>query len=255
MGKKKLQDKRLMIWDIESYLWKASTCCKTLSEVSPFVYQELYRLENGIDYINKRCEELMGLTKSDEVVVVVGGEGNFRKDLNPEYKDNRSGQSRPLMYELLKDWLVNKYEVVSLPKLEADDTCRIIYEDNENYDFAHKVIVSIDKDFNTIPDVYFYRDNPRSNGVVHISKEQADFNLKFQTIMGDKTDGYYGIPGWGRSKTNKWLLESPRTWADVLKLFQDNGLTGEDYAMNKTMAKLLGIKNYSVTEERIVNYD
>lgn len=255
MGRKK--EGRLLIWDIESYIWKAATACKTLEEVQPFVYQELYKLGNGIDYLKQKQKELEEAIKATDFVVALGdSERNFRKEINPDYKSNRASGQRPLMYSLLKDWVVNNFPTVVLPTLEADDTCRVIYEDKEGYGgFEDKVIVSIDKDFYTIPDVKFYRDIPKERTVKFVSKEQADFNLKVQTIMGDSTDGYYGIPGWGKAKALDWLTKEPRSWADVLQLYKDNGLTSADYTKNKMMARLISYKNYSLTEERILNYD
>ena len=254
-GKSK-KEGRLMIWDIESYIWKAASACKTLEEVKPFVYQELYKLGNGIDYLKQKQKELEETIKATDFVVALGGEGNFRREMNPDYKSNREDTQRPLMYSLLKDWVVNNFPCVSLKSLEADDTCRIIYEDNVNYGgFKDKVIVSIDKDFYTIPDCWFYRDIPRERTLKFVDKTQADFNLKLQVIMGDKADGYYGIPGWGKAKATDWLTEQRRTWGDVWELFKANGLTSQDYTINKTMAKLIGYDNYLIDEERIVNYD
>ena len=236
MSKKK-KEGRLLIWDIESYIWRAATACKTLEEIEPFVYQELYKLGNGIDYLKQKQKELEEVINSTDFVVALGdSEHNFRKEMNPSYKTNREGTQRPLMYSMLKDWVVNNFPVVMLPSLEADDVCRIVYEDNDNYgNFQDKVIVSIDKDFYTIPDVQFYRDIPRERTIRVIPKEEAEFNLMLQTIMGDTADGYYGIPNWGKAKATAWLTETPRNWADVFRLYKDNGLTLKDYTINKYM--------------------
>ena len=135
--------------------------------------------------------------------------------------------------------------------LEADDTARIINEDKVTYDFGEKIIVSIDKDFYSIP-CKFYRDLPDYRTVIEVSKEQANYNLMKQVIMGDSADNYSGIPGWGKAKTTKWLNEKPRTWGDVLKLYQENGLSGSDYAMNKTMAELVGYYQYDFEKGEVL---
>lgn len=241
---------KLIILDVESYLYKASHSCRVLQELEQFVYQEVYDLRNGIDFINNTVKRLKNKLKAQEVVMVIGDSKNFRKELYPSYKGNRT-QPKPLMYELLLDYILNKYDVVSLPTLEADDVARIVYEDKKNYNFTEKVIVSIDKDFYTIPEVNFLRDLNEDAVVEYISRETAEYNLMLQTIMGDATDGYKGIPLWGRSKTKEWLDKQPRLWADVLELFQANGLTGEDYVMNKTCAKLIGIKNYDFEKGQV----
>ena len=243
---------KLIILDVESYLYKASYACKELYEVKDFIYQERYNLKTGIDFIDNTVKRLKNKLKAQEVVMVIGdGEKNFRKELYPNYKGNRT-QPKPLMYEMLLDYIVNKYNVVTLSTLEADDVARIVYEDNKEFNFTEKVIVSIDKDFYTIPEVNFLRDTSEDAIVEYITKDVAEYNLMLQTIMGDQTDGYKGIPLWGRNKTKEWLDKQPRLWADVLELYKANGLTGEDYIANKYCAKLVGLKNYDLEKGQVI---
>lgn len=242
---------KLIILDVESYLYKASHACKELKEIKDFVYQEQYNLKLGIDFIDNTVKRLKNKLKAQEIVMVVGDpQENFRKTLYPNYKGNRT-QPKPLMYDMLLDYVVNKYEVISLSTLEADDVARIVYEDNDTFNFSEKVIVSIDKDFYTVPEVNFLRDLNDDAIVEYINKETAEYNLMLQTIMGDSVDGYNGIPTYGNSKTRKWLNEKPRIWADVLELYQANGLSGEDYTMNKYCAKLVGLKNYDLEKGQV----
>ena len=243
---------KLIILDVESYLYKASYACKELHEVGDFIYQERYNLKNGIEYIDGVVKRLKKKLKAQDIVMVVGdNERNFRKELVPSYKGNRT-QPRPLMYELVLDYVLNKFEVVSLPTLEADDVARIVYEDKKNYPMTEKVIVSIDKDFYTIPEINFLRDLKEDSVVEHIDKDTATYNLMKQTIMGDATDGYNGIPLWGEAKTTKWLNEAKRSWADVLKLYQDNDLSADSYVANKTCAKLIGIESYDLEKGQVI---
>ena len=149
---------KLIILDVESYLYKASHACRELKEVKDFIYQEQYNLKLGIDFIDNTVKRLKNKLKAQAIVMVIGdGERNFRKELYPSYKGNRT-QPKPLMYEMLLDYVVNKFDVVTLPTLEADDVARIVYEDNDTFKYSEKVIVSIDKDFYTIPEVNFLRD-------------------------------------------------------------------------------------------------
>ena len=243
---------RLIILDIESYLYKASIACRECVEVKEFIYQEQYDLRKGIDYIDGTVKRLKNKLKAQDVVMVIGdGEKNFRKELYPQYKGNRT-QPKPLMYELVLDYIVSKYNVVTLPTLEADDVARIIYEDKKNFPYTEKVIVSIDKDFYTIPDVNFLRDLKDDAIVEFIPKANAEYNLMEQVIMGDATDGYSGIPGYGVSKTRKFLNEKERSWVDVLELYQANGLSGEDYVANKYCAKLVGLENYDLEKGKVI---
>lgn len=244
---------KLIILDVESYIHKASHSCKEVREIEDFVYQEVLNLKNGINYIENLVKRLKNKLKAQEIVMCVGDNANnFRKELFPSYKGNRT-QAKPPMYDMLLDWIISKYEVVTLPTLEADDVCRIVYEDKVNYPFEEKVIVSIDKDFYTVPNVEFLRDLKEDSIVEFINADTADYNLKLQVIMGDSTDGYYGIPNWGKTKAQNFLREKERTWADVLELYKANGLDINDYTMNKFCAKLVGIKNYDFEKMEVLN--
>lgn len=243
---------KLIILDVESYLYKASHSCKDLREIEKFVYQEVLDLRKGIDYIDNTVKRLKNLLKAQDVVMVIGdSDKNFRKDIFPKYKGNRT-QPKPIMYDMLMDYIINKYEIVTLPTLEADDVARIIFEDKENFPYNEKVIVSIDKDFYTIPNVNFLRDLNDNKVVEFINAETADYNLKLQTIMGDSVDGYNGIPNWGKAKAQEFLREKERTWADVLELYKVNGLDSSDYITNKYCAKLVGIKDYDIQKGEVI---
>lgn len=243
---------KLIILDVESYLYKASYSCKDLREMEKFVYQEVLDLRKGIDFIDGTVKRLKNLLKAQDIVMVIGDtEKNFRKDIFPSYKGNRT-QPKPTMYDLLMDYIISKYEVVTLPTLEADDVARIVFEDKENFPHSEKVIVSIDKDFYTVPNVNFLRDLNDNKVVEFISAEVADYNLKLQVITGDSVDGYYGIPMWGKAKAKKFLDEKERTWADVMELYKANGLDGSEYVSNKYCAKLVGIKNYNIEKGEVI---
>ena len=125
--------------------------------------------------------------------------------------------------------------------------CRIIYEDDNFFGGYDKVIVSIDKDFYSVP-CTFYRDLPtNTEGAVVVSKEEADYNLMKQIIMGDTADNYKGITGYGEKKTETFLSEGKKTLADVCELFRKEGLTGSEYVKNKVCATIVGIKQYNFT--------
>lgn len=243
---------KLIIIDIESYLYKASTACRECVEVKEFIYQEQYDLRKGLDYIDGTVKRLKNKLKAQDVVMVIGdGEKNFRKELYPQYKGNRT-QPKPLMYELLLDYIINKYNVVTLPSLEADDVARIVYEDSKTFNYSEKIIVSVDKDFYTIPEVNFLRDLNEDALVEYINKDVAEYNLMLQTIMGDSVDGYNGVPLYGKTKAKKFLDEKKRTWADILELYKSSGLTGEDYVANKYCAKLVGVDNYDFEKGQVM---
>lgn len=245
--------KTLLIIDIESYIYKASVICNKIREIEPLVYQEVYDLNDAIDYIETQLKRLVVKLGGTDIILALGDrENNFRKKIYPQYKGNRT-KSKPLMYDMVYDYVISKHNYVQLPNLEADDVCRIVYEDNNEFKYDKKIIVSIDKDFFTVP-CKFFRVLPNDNTkeVMTISPAEAEFNLMKQTITGDTADNYKGIPLWGEVKAMKWLEEKKRTWAEVLDLFKENGMTSDDYVINKTMATLVGLKQYDFEKGEVI---
>lgn len=239
---------RVIIWDVESYLYKAITACKVFQQckTDKCIWGEYYDVRKGHQYIQEQIDRLMDKLFAQEIVFVIGDKDNFRKLTNPEYKANRP--AKPDLYYPLLDYLQQQYgDFQSLKNLEADDTCRIIYEDENFFPHYDKVIVSIDKDFYSVP-CKFYRDLPNNTeGVKVISKEEADKHLMKQIIMGDSADNYKGITGYGEKKTNAFLDEGNKTLADVCELFRKEGLTGTEYVKNKVCASIIGFNQYNFT--------
>lgn len=243
-----------IIIDIESYLYQACTACKTLERIRDVTdrtsrFHEIYDLHLGLEYLDSIVERFQAEFNCRDIVMVIGDKGNnFRKDLNPSYKAHRP--AKPLMYDYLLPVVINKYNVISLPSLEADDTCRIIFEDNKNFK-GEKIIVTIDKDFYSVP-CNLYRDNPKDRTIVKVSEEDARINEFIQVIMGDKTDGYSGIPNYGEAKARKFVTKDT-TFDDVIKLYEENGLTKEEALLNYNMAHIVGIDGYDLDRQCIVD--
>lgn len=231
---------RLLIVDIESYIHKSLTACKFLHEIGKGIYAEAYDTNKAIKFLEDNLNRLMGTLQANCCELVIGDTNNFRKNINPNYKANRP--SKPQIYEVVLGVVNQKFNPISLQNLEADDTCRILYEDKNFYPNLEKIIVSIDKDFFSIP-CKFYRDLP-NNDLIDIDLDTAQYNLYKQIIMGDNSDNYKGIPGYGEVKASKFL-EFSKDEKEIIKLFEDNGLTKDDYIMNYNMAHLVSINEYN----------
>lgn len=233
---------RLLIVDIESYLYKSITAAKTLHQdnIHKNIYYEAYDINKSILFLENNLNRLMNALQANNCELVIGDKNNFRKVINPDYKSNRP--SKPPIYEVILNVVNAKFKPISLQNLEADDTCRILYEDKNFHSNLEKIIVSIDKDFFTVP-CKFFRDLP-NNELIDIDIDTAQYNLYKQIITGDKDDHYEGIPGYGEVKAKKFL-EFSRDEKDVIKLFEENSLTKDDYFRNKYMAQLISISQYN----------
>ena len=232
----------LLVIDIESYLYRASTACKTLikDNKNSSIYLEAYDIRKGLHYLDETINNWKVKFATNDVLLVFGDENNWRKQYSKEYKANRIEKDKPLMYPILKEELIKEYDTTSLLNLEADDTCRIINEDNKTFP-TRKVLISIDKDFETFPCELY---NPLKDERQIITKSKAEQNLMYRILVGDTADNYIGMPGWGDKTAMKWLNEEPRTWLDLKELFREKGLLKE-FEETRNLATMVSIDRYN----------
>ena len=238
----------LLVVDIESYIYRACTACKTLVQDSKnkFIYTEAYDLHKGLDYIDNFIEDLKARFLTNDVILVIGDKNNWRKDFCPTYKANRKDKEKPVMYDIILNELYNKYTIQSLPNLEADDTCRIIFEDNKEFP-VRKLLVSIDKDFHSFPCELY---DPLHDQQFVINEAEAEYNLMKQIIMGDKADNIQGLEGYGEIKTIKFLDSEPHVLDDVRELFREKGQL-EDFKTNLNLVSMVSIDRYDFNTGKV----
>lgn len=114
-----------------------------------------------------------------------------------EYKGNRKDARRPVHYDLLKRYMIDKLGAQVVRKIEADDACAIHAPGN--------VVCSIDKDLLQVPGLHyrFTDDKPK---VFEVDQQTANQNLFAQILVGDVTDNIPGCPGIGEKKAAEIIL-------------------------------------------------
>jgi DNA polymerase-1 len=206
-------------------------------------------LENMIDKICKDC-------KGNEVVICLSDmKANFRKVINPKYKGNRKA-IKPLLYDYLRKYLSESgYKVYEKPQLEADDVIGIIATSDKIIK-GDKVVWSLDKDFKTIP-CKFHRAKPNGKDEsILVTKEEADWWFMYQTLIGDKVDGYDGCKGIGDKTARKLLGEIgektlEEMWKIVVEAYEKAGYTEEDALRNARMARILRSEDYDFQTQTV----
>lgn len=165
---------------------------------------------------------------------------NFRKEIYPDYKGHRN-RKKPCGYKRVVNELKGEYETIILPTLEADDALGI-------YATQHPgcCIVSPDKDMKQIPGLLW----DMKSETVEITKEEGRRWHYIQTLAGDQTDGYAGVPGYGVKTSAKLFDEKGYYWDTVVNAFESKGMTFEDALLNARLAKILQIEDYSYEYER-----
>ena len=187
-----------------------------------------------------RVEEFKDLMKTDSVTMCLTDRANFRRILNPDYKANRSKSRLPIILRQVKQWIIDEYDGQMWANLEADDVISILATDKEMDE--ETIIVSIDKDFKTVPGIFYDYNRGEYH---HPTEEEADNYHLVQAIAGDHTDGYSGVPGIGVTRAERLLEKDGYTWETVAKCYEKAGLTEQDALMNAWMARLLRAENYS----------
>ena len=178
-----------------------------------------------IDYIQ---EEL----NASEIIVSFSDRLTFRHQMYPLYKAQRQGKRSPLGINDLREWVCDSYDIAFWQNMEADDVLGIM----GSMDQEGSIIVSADKDFETVPCQWF---NFLKGELRTITPEHARKFHLMQTIMGDSTDNYFGIKGVGPKTAEKMLEKDGYTWDTVITAYEKAGLTYDDALMNARLAYIL----------------
>lgn len=166
----------------------------------------------------------------------------FRHDIYPEYKEQRKEIERPQQLKAVIEHLKSTHKYLEIPGLEADDILGIY---GTGTMLANPIVVSIDKDMQTLPVKMFNPDKMRR--AVRINAGAANMLIFRQALTGDTSDNYKGIPGVGPAKAEKILQDAPASnpWPEVEKAFLEAKLT-RDYAITMVrLARILRSEDYN----------
>lgn len=184
-------------------------------------------------------DELNDRLPNIDTIFCFSPQKNFRYRIWPEYKHNRKGKRKPLVYYHLQHHICEEYSSYVRPDIEADDVLGILAT-SPHIVKGDKIIVSVDKDFKTVPCTYC---NMKTWETTQIDEGEANYWHMYQTLIGDTADGYPGCPKCGPKAAEKILkttdsITYQSMWPAVVKAYEKQGL-GEEYAL--TMARLARI--------------
>ena len=121
-----------------------------------------------------------------------------------------------------------------MPWLEADDSLGVYAT---AYDDC--ILCSPDKDLRQIPGRLYDMKELQT-----ITKEEGDKWHYIQSLAGDQTDGYAGVPGYGIKTAAKYLDQEGYSWSSIVDAFTSKGMTEEDALLNTRLAKILQAEDY-----------
>lgn len=178
---------------------------KYVAHTPAIVVSDIFYAEEPIQVINTVRLHLANIvrgSKCQTFKVILSGRDNFRDRIATiqPYKGNRKGSEKPVHFNLIRDWLLEKpYTIVSVDE-EADDVISKAM-------IAGHVGASPDKDLNNTPGSHY---NFRTNKLYEVSEAEARRNFYTQMLVGDTVDHIPGIKGIG-PKTAAKLLQGCKT--------------------------------------------
>lgn len=258
-------------WDDEGTLWTTH-----------------WHLPDAIAHVEKELAFLKEELEADHLAICLSDSGNFRKDIMPEYKDNRKDVRKPPLLYQLREYLEENHDTYIRPELEADDVMGILATHPKAI-VGDKIIVSLDKDMKTIPTKVFSKNRARTllksgeistyaEAVETITPEQANYNHLYQTLIGDTTDGYSGCTGVGPKAAEeilsnptllievdheikrgprkgeiekRWVEDKPCTaWEAVVCQFKKAGLSEDEALRQARVARILRWDDYDYKNKK-----
>ncbi len=219
---------------------------KLLIDADYIVYKCCAAAESEIDFgddvivVTSKFSEAYGCVKRElkrissrfghatDLILFFSDGTNFRKKILPEYKGHRN-RKKPCGYKRIINQLRTEYEVIVMPTCEADDALGIYATK-----YPGNVIVSPDKDMRQIPGTLF----DMENSTLITAEDGAKWHL-IQTMAGDNTDGYSGVPGVGVKRATSIFKEKGWSWKTVCETFYEKGYTPVTAIANARLARIL----------------
>ena len=219
---------------------------------------------DAIAAFNTILNTIVEKTKADDFYLMFSDRDNWRKDVLPTYKSNRSGVRKPMLLRFLKEIAEENYKCVTMPGLEGDDVLGIWMTQPSKLEPVRELILcSIDKDFKTIPGKHY---NFKADEFFEISEHEADKWHMVQTLTGDTTDGYAGCPGCGPKTAEKILqaaLDEGTPWANpqqlreiywkhVVKAYDKAGFGEEEALVQARVARICRHSDYDHVNKKVI---
>ena len=164
---------------------------------------------------------------------------NFRKKILESYKGHRN-RKKPCGYKRVIEALKKEYKVIIKPTLEADDSMGIYATK-----YPGNIIASPDKDMRQIPGQLYNFDETFT-----ITPEAGSKWHLIQSLSGDQTDGYGGVPGIGVKRAETLFKDKGYSWKTVVEAFVEKNLTEDDALVNARLAKILTADDYDFKKKR-----
>lgn len=173
------------------------------------------------------------------VCIAFTGKTNWRHEVLPSYKANRKETRKPLVLNALKARLMDNYPSELHEGIEADDLLGIWMGREPG-----NILCSLDKDLKQIPGLHC---RTLEEGITTVTPEEGLRWHMTQTLTGDATDGYAGLPGCGPVGAAKILGDSTDPvvlWKAVAAAYAKKGLPASEAIIMARVSKILDCNHF-----------
>lgn len=260
---------KIAIIDLDSVAYSAFNPNKVLDENgnplrenNKFVYKDKTEEEiiTSVDYC---MNSILTQSKATHYIGYIKGKGNFRYEIDENYKGNRS-KEEPKFWQFTKKQFIDRWKAVEVNGIEVDDAVHITYRALEN-----SFIAAIDNDLmylETIPNRPHY--NWRKQEWITTSKEQAEYKFWYDMLVGQSGDGIKGLKGKGEKFAKKLLVGEYTNFRQLVaeaywKISDDLAICNAEFDKNYGLLKILDsyegfvipeiVAYKNTTEENILN--
>ena len=229
-----------LLIDADFIVYKCCAACETEIDYGEDVIFVTSNFSDAYKAVKREIQHIQDVFGSfSKPILFFSDSKNFRKKISPDYKGHRN-RKKPCGYKRVIRNLEIEYDVCIMPELEADDAMGIYATK-----LTGNIIVSPDKDMRQIPGKLY-----NLTDTTYITPEEGARWHLIQTLAGDQTDGYSGVPGIGVKRAETLFTKEGYSWQTVIKAFEDKGLTEEDALLNARLARILTVEDYDSKQKQ-----
>jgi DNA polymerase-1 len=254
---------RTLVVDADLLVYEACTAVERAVEWSPGEFTMHADLDEAKAHIDSRLNKLMEDLSADECALALSDYNDpWRKQVLPSYKANRVEKRKPMVYWALREYMESTRRCFSKPGLEGDDVVGILFT-SEKIIPGERIVVYEDKDLLQLPGLHLrlcrMKPGPVTDSLFVVERAEADHWHLMQTLAGDVTDGYTGIPGVGPKKAEKLLapfktehdFDVAAAWPAVVAAYEKAGLSADLALATARIARICRASDWDFKRKEI----
>lgn len=187
--------------------------------------------------LDKSIESIIQRSGCTSYKLFVAGKGNFRYEIEPNYKANRRNLKQPKWRYACKDHLIKTWGAIEATGMESDDAVSI-------HQSSSSIICAIDKDLLQVPGKHFSWAISRKGSIVReelfreVTPLEGIRTFYRQMLIGDTSDNIIGVHKVGEAKSAK-LINELTSEEDMIAVVKELYNDDERFEINANLLWIL----------------